>query len=130
MLHCIEVLEWAISMYSAPEIINSDQGYQFTCKEWDDTCAAYSVIKVSMDGRGRAKDCSTSRRVAHGSSKNNWIGRIWKTIKYEYIYIQLEDTGSELYYVIKTFVDDYKYHRRHQGINHMVHSKIYLKEVA
>ncbi len=128
--NCIEVLEWAISMYSAPEIINSDQGYQFTSKEWDNACAAWSEIKVSMDGRGRAKDCTTSCRVAHGSSKNIWIGRFWKTIKYEYIYIQLEDTGSELYYGIMAFVDDYNYHRRHQGINHMVPSKIYLKEVA
>ena len=86
-------------------------------REWDAACAEYPDMKVSMDGRGRAKD-------------NIWIERFWKTIKYEYIYIQPEDTGSELYHGIKTFVDDYNHHRRHQGINHMVPGKIYLKEVA
>lgn len=115
--NCIEVLREAIRKYGAPEIINSDQGSQFTCREWDAVCAEYPDMKVSMDGRGRAKD-------------NIWIERFWKTIKYEYIYIQPEDTGSELYHGIKTFVDDYNHHRRHQGINHMVPGKIYLKEVA
>lgn len=113
----IEVLERAISKYGVPEIINSDQGRQFTSKEWTAACAAYSDMKVSMDGRGRAKD-------------NIWIERFWKTIKYEYIYILPDDTGSELYHGISKFVDDYNHHRRHQGINHMVPVKIYLKEVA
>ncbi len=115
--NCIEVLERAISKYGVPEIINSDQGRQFTSKEWTAACAAYSDMKVSMDGRGRAKD-------------NIWIERFWKTIKYEYIYILPDDTGSELYHGISKFVDDYNHHRRHQGINHMVPGKIYLKEVA
>ncbi len=61
-------------------------------------------MKVSMDGRGRAKD-------------NNWIERFWETIKYEYIYIQPEESGTDLFLGIKTFIDDYNYHRRHQGIN-------------
>ena len=74
-------------------------------------------MKVSMDGKGRAKD-------------NIWIERFWRTIKYEYIYIHPEDTGAELYQGIKRFIDDYNYNRRHQGINHRVPSKIYLKEVA
>ncbi|MCQ2111354.1 MAG: integrase core domain-containing protein [Bacteroidaceae bacterium] len=126
----IEVLERAISKYGVPEIINSDQGRQFSSKEWTAACAAYSDMKVSMDGRGRAKDRSASRRVALGSSKNIWIERFWKTIKYEYIYILPDDTGSELYHGISKFVDDYNHHRRHQGINHMVPGKIYLKEVA
>ena len=64
------MLERAISKYGVPEIINSDQGRQFTSKEWTAACAAYSDMKVSMDGRGRAKDCSASRRVTLGSSKN------------------------------------------------------------
>ena len=46
------------------------------------------------------------------------------------IYIQPEDMGSELYHDIKTFVEDYNHHRRHQGISHMVPCKIYLQEVA
>lgn len=73
--------------------------------------------------------CKHAEKV--GRAKDNiWIERFWKTIKYEYIYNQPEDTGSKLYHGIKTFVDDYNHHRRHQGINHMVPGKIYLKEVA
>ncbi len=70
--NCIEVLKSAVARYGTPEIINSDQGSQFTSKEWADACAQYPEMKVSMDGRGRVKD-------------NIWIERFWKTIKYEYI---------------------------------------------
>ena len=58
-------------------------------------------MKVSMDGRGRAKD-------------NIRIERFWKTIKYEYIYIQPEENGADLFFGIKRFIDNYNYHRRHQ----------------
>ena len=54
--NCIEVLKKAISRHEVPEIINSDQGCQFTGKEWADPCSRHSEMKVSMDGRGRAKD--------------------------------------------------------------------------
>ena len=115
--NCINVLKSAIQTHGAPEIINSDQGCQFTSKEWADACAEYPEMKVSMDGRGRAKD-------------NIWIERFWKTIKYEYIYIQPEENGADLFFGIKRFIDDYNYHRRHQGINRTVPSKLYLRSAA
>lgn len=68
--NCIEVLKNAIAKYGAPEIINSDQGRQFTCLDWKETCAEHPEMKISMDGRGRAKD-------------NIWIERFWRTIKYD-----------------------------------------------
>ena len=71
-------------------------------KEWADACAEYPEMKASMDGRGRAKD-------------NIWIERFWKTIKYEYIYIRPEENGTDLFFGIKRLIDDYNYHRRHQG---------------
>ena len=80
--HCIEVLQNAIATYGSPEIINSDQGCQFTCKAWLDACAQHPQMRVSMDGRGRAKD-------------NIWIERFWKTTKYEYIYILPKENGAE-----------------------------------
>lgn len=51
-----DVLQNAIATYGAPEIINSDQGCQFTCKAWIDAYAQHPQMMVSMDGRGRAKD--------------------------------------------------------------------------
>lgn len=107
----------AISRHGVPEIINSDQGCQFTGKEWADACSQHSEMKVSMDGRGRAKD-------------NIWIERFCKTIKYEYIYIQPEENGADLFFGIKRFIDNYNYHRRHQGINRTVPSKLYIRQAA
>jgi putative transposase len=114
---CIDVLEKAIASHGAPEIINSDLCCQFSGKEWAEACARYPEMKVSMDGRGRAKD-------------NIWIERFWKTIKYEYIYIQPEENGTDLFFGIKKFIDDYNFHRRHQGIGRTVPSKRYLWSAA
>lgn len=107
----------AIAKYGAPEIINSDQGHQFMCLEWEETCAEHLEMRISMDGRGRAKD-------------NIWIERFWRTIKYDYIYIQPEENGAALYQGILRFIDDYNYHRHHQGIDRQIPSKLYLRSAA
>ena len=111
------MLKKAIASHGAPGIINADRGCQFSGKEWAEACAGYPEMKVSMDGRGRAKD-------------NIWIERFWKTIKYEYIYIQPEENGTDLFFGIKKFIDDYNFHRRHQGIGRTVPSKRYLWSAA
>ena len=115
--NCIEVLKNAIARYGAPKIINSDQGRQFTCREWKGCCAEYPEMRISMDGRGRAKD-------------NIWIERFWRTIKYDYIYIHPEENGAALYHGILRFMDDYNYHRRHQGIDRQIPSMLYLRLAA
>lgn len=115
--NCIEVFESAVTRHGAPEIINSDQGCQFTCHEWAEMCARYPQMKISMDGRGRAKD-------------NIWIERFWRTIKYQYIYIHPEENGADLYGGIQRFIEKYNFHRRHQGINRQVPSKLYLRSAA
>lgn len=79
--NCINVLNEAVRRHGAPEIINSGQGCQFTCKEWAEACAQYPQMEVSLDGRGRAKDYIR-------------IERFWRTIKYEYIYIAVEGNGA------------------------------------
>ena len=84
---------------------------------WLDACAQHPQMRVSMDGRGRAKD-------------NIRIDRFWKTIKYEYIYILPEENGAALYSGIKRFIDNYNYHRRHQGIDRQVPSKLYIRPAA
>lgn len=94
--NCIEALKGAASRYGALEIPHSDQGCQFTSKEWARICSLYPDMKVSIDGRGCAKD-------------NIWIERFWKTIKYEYIYIRPEENGADLFLGIKRFINDYNY---------------------
>lgn len=109
---CIEVVENAIARYGEPEILNSDQGCQYTSKEWEEACARHPEMRVSVDGRGRCKD-------------NIWIERFWKTIKYEYINLHPEDNGTDLFFGVRRFIEDYNNHRRHQGIGHEMPCRLY-----
>jgi len=114
----LEVVRAAIETHGAPEIINSDQGSQFTNKEYVDFIKT-SGIQISMDGKGRALD-------------NIYIERFWRTIKYQHIYLNPAKGGIELYAGIKKWLD--RYHcRNHQGIDAkpaMVYAQQQLKMAA
>jgi putative transposase len=78
-----KVLREAIKNHGKPQIMNSDQGSQFTCKEW----VSYlnkEEISISMDGKGRALD-------------NLFIERLWRSVKYDYVYLNPAQTEDELY---------------------------------
>lgn len=96
-----ELLRQAVERYGIPEIINSDQGSQYTCAHWIDTLRGYK-IRISMDGKGRATDSA-------------FIERWFRTIKQKHIYLHPASNGLELYQVIDTFIKKYN-QRRHQGI--------------
>lgn len=98
---CIGVLDDAIRTHGKPEIVNSDQGSQYTSFDWTNYLKK-NGIKVSMDGKGRATD-------------NAWIERFWKTIKYDYIYLNPCDNGFELYEGVCKHID-YYHQKRHQSI--------------
>jgi len=100
--NCIELVEECVEKHGTPEIINSDQGVQYTCAEWEATLNKLG-IQISMDGRGRCKD-------------NIWIERFWHTIKQEYIYINPQDDAKKLRSGIDGFIDYYNNKRPHQGI--------------
>ena len=80
--NCYELVEDCIKRYGAPEIINSDQGSQYTTKQWEDLLTGHG-IQISMDGKGRCK-------------YNIWIEHFWRTIKQEYIYLNPADSVDEL----------------------------------
>jgi len=82
-LWCKKMLEEAIAKYGKPEIINSDQGTQYTSALWTQYLEKQE-IQISMDGKGRALD-------------NVWIERFWKSLKYDYIFLNPADDGFELY---------------------------------
>lgn len=90
---CLDVLEAAIEKHGKPEIINSDQGSQYTSHAWTHYLEE-NEIKISMDGKGRATD-------------NAWIERFWKTMKYEYIYLNPCDTGLELFGGVQAHIEYY-----------------------
>lgn len=106
-----QVLEQAIAAHGVPEIVNSDQGSQYTCAHWVETLKTHR-IKISMDGKGRATD-------------NAFIERWLRTIKQKHIYLHPASDGLELYQGIDTFVQKYN-RRRHQGIERRKPIDLYL----
>ncbi len=97
----IGLIRDCIAEYGRPDIINSDQGSQFTCKDWIE-CLKEHHIQISMDGKGRAID-------------NIYIERFFRTIKQDYIYLNPVRDGLELYAGIKAYITKYN-RRKHQGI--------------
>jgi len=96
---CKTVLEEAISRYGKPEIVNSDQGTQYTSALWTQYLE-HMEIQISMDGKGRALD-------------NIWIERFWKSIKYNYIYLNPADDVLELYEGVQEHIAYYN-NKTHQ----------------
>ncbi|HPJ55278.1 MAG TPA: IS3 family transposase [Bacteroidales bacterium] len=98
------VLKEAIASYGKPEIINSDQGSQFTCSGWVEYLKNEDII-ISMDGKGRASD-------------NSYIERFWRTLKWEYVYLNPAEDGKELMNGLKAYLYYYNNQRTHQSLNH------------
>ena len=90
---CKNVLQDAISKYGKPEIVNSDQGTQYTSALWTQYLESME-IQISMDGKGRALD-------------NIWIERFWKSIKYNHIYLNPADDVLELYEGVQDHITNY-----------------------
>jgi len=109
----LEVLKRAIAVYGAPEIINSDQGSQFTCALWTEYLDNVG-IKISMDGKGRAID-------------NIFIERLWRTVKRDHVYLHPADNGSELYAGLHSFFEYYNTRKSHQGIGRITPESLYRK---
>jgi putative transposase len=109
----LDVMKRAIDRYGKPEIINSDQGSQFTCALWTEY-VDNAGIKISMDGKGRALD-------------NIFIERLWRTVKQDYVYLHPAENGSELYSGLKNFFLYYNIRKSHQGIGRITPEKLYRK---
>jgi len=107
----LNVTKEAIQRYGKPEIINSDQGSQFTCHEWIELLEKED-IKISMDGKGRAID-------------NIFIERFWRSVKWDYVYIKVPADGLELYSGLKDYMDYYNNRLCHQGIDHQIPATLY-----
>ena len=110
---CRHVLEEAISINGYPEIINSDQGSQFTADEYTSLFSADDIpTKISMDGKGRCID-------------NIFIERLWRSVKYECIYLQVFENGTELYKGIDEYFKFYNTNRGHQSLNYKKPIELY-----
>ena len=110
---CIEALEAALSRYHQPTIFNSDQGAQFTANAFTD-CLKRSEVQISMDGRGRCHD-------------NIFIERLWRSLKWELIYLKAFDDGQHLSQEVSTWFRWYNRQRPHQSLNYRTPDEIYYQ---
>lgn len=99
-----QIIEAAIAEHGAPEIVNTDQGSQFTSEIFTSLLAEHG-IRISMDGKGRAID-------------NIFIERFWRTIKYEHIYLSPAHDGVELYQGVEEYIRFYNTERLHQSLGY------------
>jgi putative transposase len=99
---CIEALEEALARFGRPDIFNSDQGSQFTSPRFTGVLRAAGV-RISMDGRGRWMD-------------NVFIERLWRSLKYECIYLHAFETGSALRAGLRDWIGYYNIRRPHSTL--------------
>jgi putative transposase len=108
---CIEALSRVLS-HSKCDIFNTDQGSQFTCDGFTKLLLD-RAINISMDGKGRALD-------------NVFVERLWRSVKYECIYLKEWETVREVRKGLATYFNFYNHERPHQGINGKTPASIYL----
>jgi putative transposase len=101
---CIEAVKEALDKYGAPEIFNTDQGVQFTCEAFIAQLEQRG-IKISMDGKGRCLD-------------NIFCERLWRSLKYEEVYLKAYETPKEARTEIGKWFAFYNNERPHQALNY------------
>lgn len=111
---CADVVSQAVEKYGNAEIINTDQGGQYTSDIFVE-CVKSHKMKLSMDGKGRATD-------------NAFIERLWRSIKYEKLYIFKPEDGQEAYQLCDEYFSYYNYERRHSSIGDLRPAELYYKK--
>jgi putative transposase len=109
---CIDALQEAITRYGTPEIFNTDQGCQFTSSEFTGQLKAHN-IRISMDGKGCWRD-------------NVFVERLWRTIKYDEVYLKAYESVSHAKASLGQFIFFYNSRRPHQSFAGMTPDMIYF----
>lgn len=112
---CVDALEEAISRYGAPAIFNTDQGAQFTSEAFTDVLKA-AHVKISMDGKGRWMD-------------NVFVERLWRSVKYEEVYLRAYESVAQARTGIKDYMQFYNAQRKHQRLG-MTPDQAYFRETS
>jgi len=111
-VHAKEVIEQAFARYGVPEIVNTDQGSQFTAEEFTGVVLAKGC-KLSMDGRGAWRD-------------NVFVERLWRSVKYERVYLKAYESVSAARMDIAEYLDWYNAHRSHSSLERLTPNEKYL----
>ena len=109
---CVEALQEALTRYGTPEIFNTDQGSQFTAEAFTAVLLAKGV-RVSMDGKGRWVD-------------NVFVERLWRSVKYEQIYLHAHETMRELKAALTSYFGFYNARRPHQSLKYRTPEEVYF----
>ena len=112
---CVEALKEALANYGTPEIFNTDQGSQFTSSDWIDVLTD-AKIKISMDGKGRWID-------------NRMIERLWRSLKYECVYLHAFEKGSEAKTGIGKWLAYYNAERPHSTHGILTPDEAYASKI-
>jgi hypothetical protein len=108
---CVAALHEAVSVHGKPEIFNTDQGSQFTSEAFTGALRAYD-IRISMDGKGRWID-------------NVMVERLWRSLKYEEVYLKAYETVTEARESITTYFRHFNEERRHQGLGRRTPDEVF-----
>src|ERR1700720_293545 len=111
---CVEALEEALVQYGRPEIFNTDQGSQFTSADFTGTLKRHGVM-ISMDGKGRCMD-------------NIFVERLWRSLKYEEVYLNAYASVAEAKAGIGSWLSFYNEERQHQSLGYRTPRQIYEAE--
>jgi putative transposase len=109
---CLDMLEEALSL-GRPEVFNTDQGVQFTASAWTARLVSAGVA-VSMDGKGRCLD-------------NVFVERLWRSVKYEDIYLKRYEVVPQLQAGLKDYFPFYNHSRPHQALDYKTPAEVYRR---
>ncbi len=113
---CVEALEQALSRYGTPGIFNTDQGAQFTADAFTRVLKDHDVT-ISMDGKGRWID-------------NVFVERLWRSVKYEDVYLRAYETPAALRAGMEKYFRFYNARRRHTALNRRTPDAVYFEQTA
>jgi putative transposase len=112
---CVEALEEALAKHGKPDIFNTDQGSQFTGAAFTNVLHR-NDIAISMDGKGAWRD-------------NVFVERLWRSIKYEEVYLRAYDSVGEARQSIRRYLDFYNGRRPHSSLDGMTPDQAYFTEL-
>lgn len=113
---CVAALQEALSRFRRPEIFSTDQGAQFTSTDWIDALDK-AAVAISMDGKGRWID-------------NVFIERLWRSVKYEEVYLHGYANGSEARTALARYFSFYNTRRSHQSLGYRTPDEVYFAALA
>jgi putative transposase len=108
---CVSTLERALRRHGCPDIFNTDQGSQYTGAAFTGVLKNYN-IQISMDGKGRVMD-------------NIMVERLWRTVKYEDVYLKDYETVEDLTIGLRTYFQYYNHSRSHQSLGDKTPAEVY-----